>query len=50
MIRYRFAPDQIEFLEEFRWWDRDLEWLKANHRLFRDIETFEREIRKGTGT
>jgi acetyltransferase-like isoleucine patch superfamily enzyme len=40
IIRYRFTPEQIEFLEKFRWWDKDLEWIKSNKLLFINIEQF----------
>jgi acetyltransferase-like isoleucine patch superfamily enzyme len=34
LLRYRFERSQIEWLREFKWWDRDPEWLQANHRAF----------------
>lgn len=37
LIRYRFTPEEISFLMQFRWWDRDQEWLRANKDLFLDI-------------
>jgi acetyltransferase-like isoleucine patch superfamily enzyme len=40
VIRYRFTEEQISFLLELRWWDRDLEWIKANKHLFTDIQRF----------
>ncbi|HEX8514845.1 MAG TPA: CatB-related O-acetyltransferase [Bacteroidia bacterium] len=40
IIKYRFRPEEIEFLERFRWWDKDLEWIKANKHLFTDIQLF----------
>ncbi|MCW3083813.1 MAG: maa [Bacteroidetes bacterium] len=40
LIRYRFTPEQIDFLQEFKWWDKDLDWIKANKDLFLDIEKF----------
>jgi len=39
-IKYRFTPEQIDFLQQIRWWDKDLEWIKANKDLFRNIEKF----------
>lgn len=38
VIRYRFPQEQIDFLQEFKWWDKDLEWIKANKDLFLNIE------------
>jgi acetyltransferase-like isoleucine patch superfamily enzyme len=37
-IRYRFSSEQIAFLKELRWWDRDFDWLRANVSHFQDIE------------
>jgi acetyltransferase-like isoleucine patch superfamily enzyme len=37
IIRYRFEPQQIAALEALKWWDKDIEWLKANVVMFSDI-------------
>lgn len=39
-IKKRFSDEQIEKLLRIKWWDKNLEWLKANHRLFHDPEKF----------
>jgi len=39
-LRYRFSVPQIDFLLAFRWWDRDLAWLRANSCYFADINRF----------
>jgi acetyltransferase-like isoleucine patch superfamily enzyme len=38
LIKYRFSQDDIEFLETFKWWDKDLEWLENNFKSLHDIE------------
>ncbi|MBQ6490022.1 MAG: CatB-related O-acetyltransferase [Solobacterium sp.] len=38
-IRMRFTEEEIAFLKEFRWWDKDMEWLKAHAEDFEDIST-----------
>ena len=38
--RFRFEPDQIEFLETFRWWDREADWLRKHYKEFHDIDRF----------
>jgi len=38
IIKYRFTKEQIEFLQEFKWWDRDLDWIIANKDLFVNVE------------
>jgi acetyltransferase-like isoleucine patch superfamily enzyme len=40
LIRYRFEKDQINFLNQFKWWDRDIGWIENNCSLFLDIEKF----------
>jgi acetyltransferase-like isoleucine patch superfamily enzyme len=40
LIRYRFEKDQIDFLNNFKWWDRDVVWLKQNCANFLEIEKF----------
>jgi acetyltransferase-like isoleucine patch superfamily enzyme len=36
-IRYRFNPEEIAFLLDFKWWDKDREWLKTHAAEFHDI-------------
>jgi len=38
--KFRFTEDQINFLLEFKWWEKDFEWIKENFKDFSDIETF----------
>jgi acetyltransferase-like isoleucine patch superfamily enzyme len=39
-IRYRFTEPQINFLQQFKWWDRPQDWVAQNAHLFVDIEQF----------
>lgn len=39
-IGYRFNKEQRKFLLNFKWWNRDFEWIKANADYFRDIDEF----------
>jgi acetyltransferase-like isoleucine patch superfamily enzyme len=43
VLRYRFDSAEINFLEEFSWWDKDQEWLRKNYDLFRDIKSLKRQ-------
>lgn len=43
VIRYRFTPEQIESLESSRWWDWDLNLLRARGPYFRNIEVWSAE-------
>lgn len=38
IIGYRFEKEDIEFLLNFKWWDRDFNWLRENTHLFEDIK------------
>jgi acetyltransferase-like isoleucine patch superfamily enzyme len=46
IIKYRFEQNEIDFLEAFKWWDKDEEWLQANFKDLHDIKTF---IKKHAG-
>jgi acetyltransferase-like isoleucine patch superfamily enzyme len=37
ILRYRFPCETIQLLIEFKWWDRDEDWLRENWRMFHDI-------------
>jgi len=40
ILRYRFPPEQIEVLNEVKWWDWSDEKIKKNINLFTDNNTF----------
>lgn len=40
IIRMRFEDDQITLLENFKWWDKDLDWLRTHSKLFLDSDLF----------
>ena len=44
LIGYRFEPEQISFLLRFQWWERDIEWLKANTDKLQDIDLLMAEM------
>ncbi len=37
VIKYRFTEEQIKWLLYFRWWDKDLTWIKENAQSFENI-------------
>lgn len=39
-IRYRFTERQIAFLQSFKWWNRDVDWIQKHYLEFQDIERF----------
>jgi acetyltransferase-like isoleucine patch superfamily enzyme len=40
LIRYRFPPEIVAFLLEFKWWDRGDEWMQEHWQKLHDIEQF----------
>lgn len=45
LIRYRFSLDQIEALQQFRWWARPASWIRLNVAEFESIERFSELMR-----
>lgn len=37
IIRYRYNEEDIQFLLEHKWWEKDIEWLKGNWEFLCDI-------------
>ncbi|MGA2935842.1 MAG: CatB-related O-acetyltransferase [Syntrophobacteraceae bacterium] len=48
LIRKRFSDNQIDQLLKFKWWDREIEWIKKNAFLFADVETFFKHMEDGS--
>lgn len=40
VIKYRFKKNEIDFLLDFRWWNKGESWIKENADLFDDINRF----------
>jgi acetyltransferase-like isoleucine patch superfamily enzyme len=40
VVKYRFEEEQIKFLIDFKWWNKDMNWLKNNANTFIDIVDF----------
>ena len=40
LIRYRFKKEVIDFLLDFKWWQKDEKWLRQNFKDFHDINKF----------
>lgn len=38
VIRKRFDEDIRKFLIDFKWWEKNIEWIKSNPHLFTDVE------------
>lgn len=46
VIKYRFPEETIDWLQEFRWWEKSEEWIRAHADLFDDIEEFKHIVSK----
>ncbi|MBQ6886193.1 MAG: CatB-related O-acetyltransferase [Lachnospiraceae bacterium] len=49
LIKYRFEQEVIEKLENFKWWDKDQQWLKSHADIFRNPEKFFDVLGYGNG-
>lgn len=38
LLRYRFDEEQIKFLLNFKWWDKDEKWIRENLKEMHNIE------------
>ena len=45
LIKYRFEESQINYLLEFKWWDKELTWMRENWLLWHDIDNFIQETK-----
>ena len=44
IIRYRFTDEQIKWLLELKWWDKNEKWISENLDVFFDIEKLKERI------
>ena len=40
ILKYRFEQQQIDFLLNFKWWDKNPSWIEKNYIIFHDINKF----------
>ena len=45
-IKNRFSQDQIEFLLQFKWWNKSNEWIEQNSKYFTNIDEFIKMFKK----
>jgi len=38
ILKYRYDEETLNFLTKFKWWNKDLSWIKKNWKLLCDIE------------
>lgn len=44
VLKYRYSKEDIEFLLNLRWWEKEISWLKENHVLLTDIALLKKTI------
>ncbi len=44
LIRYRFGEEDIKWLQELQWWNKDKEWLEKYGGYFYDIKELRRQL------
>lgn len=49
IIRYRFNSDEIKYLLNLKWWDKDENWIKENANLFNNLNNMINELQKTEG-
>ena len=49
LIRYRFSKQDVEWLLEFKWWDKSEEWIKSHSDSFSNIEMLKELVRGSEG-
>ena len=43
VLKYRYDEETIKFLLGFKWWDKDVNWLRDNWQLLCDIDKLKNE-------
>lgn len=38
IVKYRFEPEDIEFLQRLKWWEKDDQWLAEHNRCFSSVK------------
>ena len=46
VIRERFNSETVDFLLEFKWWDKPVDWLKENVIFFSDVNIFSERFKE----
>ena len=45
-LKPRFTEEQRNFLQQIKWWNKDLNWIQANAKDFVDIAHFHQKFKK----
>ena len=44
LIRYRFSDNEIEYLLNLKWWDKDEKWIEQHSNEFSDIKVLMKKV------
>jgi len=42
LIKYRFTEENITYLQGIKWWNKDIEYIRNNWKLWHDIDAFKK--------
>jgi acetyltransferase-like isoleucine patch superfamily enzyme len=45
ILKYRYNQNTIDFLLKFKWWNKDIEWLKSNAELICNVNGLEEKYK-----
>jgi len=44
IIKYRFSEEDIKYLLELKWWEKDIAWIKDNAKYFNDVKELKKHV------
>ncbi|WHY71989.1 CatB-related O-acetyltransferase [Fictibacillus enclensis] len=44
IIKYRFELSEIEFLQDLKWWNKDIKWIRDNSEHFKSINSLRKVL------
>lgn len=44
VIRYRFEPEDVKWLESLQWWNQSEEWIRNHAEYFSQIEQLKEKV------
>ncbi len=47
ILKYRFSEDQIQFLLDFKWWNKSDQWIRESYKDFHNLDSFIKKYADG---
>lgn len=44
ILKFRYSPEDIDYLLKLQWWNKPVDWLRKNAHLLRDIDLLKSNI------